>query len=234
MDSARLRRRIKARLEELGRGAVEAAERVGLERNYINDFLKEKKKSIKIDTYPKIAAALEWTVAELTATRDVVPPTGDQSTQVSVPEYDLRAGAAYGGGLVSEEYTTDETGGSVLVEGVRFAWGLPRPFLQDELGIRPGRAHILPIRGDSMVDVLYDGDRAIIDLDDTDISQGGIFAVRDDNGSIVIKQVELIRGKSGQKRIRCTSRNSHYTPFDLILADPVAIIGRVACKLTRV
>ncbi len=41
-----------------------------------------------------------------------------------------------------------------------------------------------------MKDALFDGDRAIINLDDTDVSQGGIFALLDDNSSLIIKQVE--------------------------------------------
>ena len=233
MDSVTLRKRIKARLATLGRGAIEAAVKAGLERSYISDFVSGKKKTIKIDSYPKVAAALDWTVEELTEATNVRHITGDISAQVSVPEYDIRAGAAYGGGLPSEQYAEGADGVSVLVEGARLSWGLPRPFLQDELRIQPGRAHILPIRGDSMVDALHDGDRAIIDLDDIDVSQGGIFAIRDDNSSIIIKQVELIRGRGTERRIRCSSRNPHYAPFDLILVEPVAIIGRVACKFTR-
>lgn len=86
-----------------------------------------------------------------------------------------------------------------------------------------------------MVDTLYDGDRAIIDLDDTDVSQGGIFAVLDDLGTLIIKQVEMVRsGGKGARRILCSSRNSAYQPFELKLEDPVKIIGRVACKITRI
>lgn len=153
----------------------------------------------------------------------------------SVPEIDLRAGASYAGGFNQEENTIDEQGNSVSRDAIRTNWGIPKPFLRDELHIRTGRAHILSVRGDSMNDALYDGDRAIINLDDTDVSQGGIFALLDDNSSVIIKQVELVRQSgSNTRRIRCTSRNPVYSPFELELDEErVKIIGRVASKITR-
>src|SRR5690348_6353417 len=122
MDSAALRKRIKARLAELGRGPIEAAVKAGLERSYISDFVSGKKRSIKIDAYPKVAAALDWSVRELTETTSVSEIGGDRPPQVSVPEYDIRAGAAFAGGLPSEEYAEDAHGNAVLVEGIRFSW----------------------------------------------------------------------------------------------------------------
>lgn len=150
----------------------------------------------------------------------------------NVPEIEVRAGASYAGGFSQEENTSDDHGNTVSSDVTRAYWGIPLPFLRDELRVRPGRAHILSVRGDSMNDALFDGDRAIINLDDTDVSQGGIFALLDDNGSVIIKQVELVRGASS-RRIKCTSRNPVYAPFELELDDPVKIIGRVASKITR-
>lgn len=155
-------------------------------------------------------------------------------TSASVPELEVRGGAAYAGGISQVEADTDDQGHTVAADAVRARWGIPVPFLRDELRLNPSRVHILPVRGDSMNDALFDGDRAIIDLQDTDVSQGGIFAIRDDNGSVIIKQVELVRGHKGEHpRIRCSSRNKNYETFELLMIDPVAIIGRVACKITR-
>jgi SOS-response transcriptional repressor LexA len=149
-----------------------------------------------------------------------------------VPEIDLDAGASYAGGFNQEEKTIDQHGNFVSRDAIRANWGIPIPFLRNELHIRPERAHILPVRGDSMNDALFDGDRAIINLDDTDLSQGGIFALIDDNSSILIKQVEIVR-TPGPKRIKCTSRNPVYEPFEIVLTENVKIIGRVASKITR-
>ena len=57
---------VERRLRHLGLGAVEAALRVpGLERNYLRDFLKGKKRSFSQSKLPLVAAALQWTVADL-------------------------------------------------------------------------------------------------------------------------------------------------------------------------
>lgn len=168
----------------------------------------------------------------LTSNRLGGEPVLDLDAPAVVPEIDVRAGAGYAGGFNQEENTIDQFGNSVSQDVVSANWGIPIPFLRDELHIRPGRAHILSVRGDSMNDALFDGDRAIINLDDRDVSQGGIFALLDDNSSVIIKQVELIRGAKAQ-RIRCTSRNPNYVPFELDLDGVVTIIGRVASKITR-
>lgn len=170
------------------------------------------------------------------ATEGVISTELDSELDVAggVPEIDLQAGASYAGGFNQEFNTVDQDGNFVSRDAIKAYWGIPSPFLKNELHIRPGKAHILPVRGDSMEDALFDGDRAIINLDDTDVSQGGIFALLDDNSSLIIKQVEIVRG-SGARRIRCTSRNAVYQPFELTLDhESVKIIGRVASKITRV
>ena len=151
---------------------------------------------------------------------------------VSVPEMDVFAGAGTNGGFNQEEVVTDQRGNARSTDVILVNWGIPSPFLRSELHISPGRANIVPVRGDSMKDALFDGDRAIVNLDDVDVSQGGIFALLDDSASLIIKQVEWVRG-SKSKKIRCTSRNPMYAPFDIDLVEPVRIIGRVAGKITR-
>jgi hypothetical protein len=152
---------------------------------------------------------------------------------ISVPEFSVRGGAG-GGGYSDEEASVDSSGHTITIDSVRARWGIPVPFLREELRLNPSRAHILPVSGDSMESTLFSGDRVIVDLEDQDLSQGGIFALRDDYGKIIIKQVELVRGsRSEPQRIVCTSRNPSYKPFELILDDPVKIIGRVAGRIAR-
>lgn len=66
MEKNQLRQRVAARLRELQVGAVEAAQSVGLERNYIRDLLEEKKESFSHAKMPLVAKALKLTVPELT------------------------------------------------------------------------------------------------------------------------------------------------------------------------
>jgi len=236
MDRNELVDRVKRRLARLDRGPVEAAIMGGLERNYIRDWIEGRKESVREANLSKIAKGLNWTKDQLLSQEDDNFSTDSISPShgsTNIPEIEIMAGANYAGGFGQEENTTDTFGNTASKDVVRAKWGFPTPFLRDELHLAPSRVHILPIKGDSMIDALYDGDRAIIALDDVDVSQGGIFAILDDSGSLIVKQVELIRGR-GKKRILCTSRNQHYHPFELTLDDPVRIIGRVACKITRI
>lgn len=66
MEKNELRQRIKARLAELDLSPIEAAKAIpGLERNFIRDFLEGKKQSFSASKQPLVAAALQWTVADL-------------------------------------------------------------------------------------------------------------------------------------------------------------------------
>lgn len=60
-----LQERVRARLEQLGRSPITAANNVGLERTYIRDFIGGKKKSISMDKLPLVARALDWSMADL-------------------------------------------------------------------------------------------------------------------------------------------------------------------------
>jgi phage repressor protein C with HTH and peptisase S24 domain len=93
---------------------------------------------------------------------------------------------------------------------------------------------VVQMRGDSMGDTLGDGDFVIVETGHTDVAQGGIFAVLEDNESVIITQVEMTyQAGHSTGRIRCTPRNPAYTPFELTLGDDAKIIGRVAQRITR-
>jgi hypothetical protein len=90
-------------------------------------------------------------------------------------------------------------------------------------------------RGDGMGDTLRCGDCALVDTKQTEIAEGGIFALLvKEQSSASIYQVEKVYedGRS-TGRIRCTPRNPAYTPFELTLGEDARIIGRVVQKVTR-
>jgi SOS-response transcriptional repressor LexA len=87
-----LQQRVSDRLDVLGLGAVEAAQRVPdlLERNYIRDLILDKKKSISQAKAPAVAQALEWTVADLLATdRPTGPKQKREPATLRVPLLDM-------------------------------------------------------------------------------------------------------------------------------------------------
>lgn len=223
-----LRARIRHRLEQLGRSPIEAAVNVGLERNYIRDFIDDRKRSISHSKAPLVAQALDWSLAQLSGEELFKGHRREISALTIVPEIEVRV-TSHDEAEEARNFGLDEAVGAAAIRG---KWSIPSPFLSEELHMRAGRAVILPIRGDSMAEALFDGDRAIVDLDDVDVSQGGIFALFDANGHLVVRQVEPVRGSKPQ-RILCTPRNPHYRAFELVLEDPARIIGRVASKITR-
>lgn len=158
-------------------------------------------------------------------------PSASGISRRSLPEYDVRAGASYGGGIDDTAWQDGDVAGHQPIAH----WGLPTAYVERELGLSYGLADIIPVRGDSMDDgtarALTSGDRVIIDRKDTDPRQGGIFAVWDGDG-VIIKQVEILRG-SETPSIICSSRNSNYRPVILQLTGGVRIIGRVAARLSR-
>lgn len=148
-----------------------------------------------------------------------------------IPEFDLRAGASYGGGYALPAAIRDgET--SYDADRVKAQWGIPASFLQGELRLHPHTTDVIAVDGPSMIPDLLPGDRVLIDRSHRDPRQGGIFAVREGDG-IIIKHVEVVRG-SDPPRIVCKSSNQTYAPFELVLdGETVAIIGRVAGRISR-
>ena len=150
----------------------------------------------------------------------------------ALPEYDVRAGAAYGGGL--DDDTGWENEGNAGQKPIAH-WGFPDTYVRNELGLSFGSTDVLPVRGDSMddgtINALRSGDRVIVDRLDVDPRQGGIFAVWDGSG-VIVKQVELLRGQD-PPRIICKSRNPSYAPIELTIDGNVHVIGRISAKIAR-
>lgn len=251
-DSDIARRRLHDLLRDRGTTATQLARAIGRGKDYIRDFLSGRKASLAAGDVAAIEAALGLPAGSLVPPRrlrlvssfdpdapdheepDDTPAKssigkGHRLTPGAIAEIDVRAGAG-GGGFATVHNVSDD---SVTYAGdaVRAEWILPPSFVRDELHLSYGRAEIIPIRGDSMEPDLRDGDRVIIDRTDTNLRQGGIFAVLD-GGELIVKQVELIRG-TDPPQIICKSRNPNYSPITLTLDEGTTVIGRVAAKISR-
>lgn len=102
-------------------------------------------------------------------------------------------------------------------------------WIKFEARIDPKRAFVAPVRGDSMMKLLYDGDLVLGELQDY-LDREGVFAASL-NGHLVVKHAA-----PGPKRgeITLSSENPRYTPRVVSEAngDELRLIGRIARRLT--
>jgi transcriptional regulator with XRE-family HTH domain len=151
----------------------------------------------------------------------------------ATPEFDSRGDSSEGRGYRLPAAVEQDGGRRYDGDCVRAEWRFPKRWLEEEMRLKAATTDVLVVVGSSMTPDLMDGDRVLIDRTHRDPRHGGIFAIRDGDG-VLIKHVELVREPADPPRIRCSSSNIAYRPFELVLdGDEVAIIGRVAGRITR-
>jgi phage repressor protein C with HTH and peptisase S24 domain len=145
-------------------------------------------------------------------------PVGGQGAPTqhrTVPEYGVNASAG-GGAVVSDENVISN-------------WPFTEDYLASELRLGNSNLAIIEVRGDSMEPTLSSGDRILVNLSDTQISQPGIFVLFDGDGT-VIKRLEKIPGKNAVVLI---SDNERHTRYEVPLSD-ISVAGRVVWRAGRV
>jgi hypothetical protein len=153
-------------------------------------------------------------------------------TPGAVPEFDLRAGASYGGGYSLPAQVSDGER-TYAADVVKAEWIFPIEWLRSEMRLSPNHTDLIAIDGPSMSPDLEPGDRVLIDRTSRDPKLEAMYAIRDGE-SIIVKHVQLVRDGSVPPRIVCRSSNAKYEPFVLVLdGESVEIIGRVAGRFTR-
>ena len=127
-----------------------------------------------------------------------------------MPEYDVRVSA--GGGF----HISDET--------KRDVWLFSRRYIADELRLSAARLVVLEVVGDSMEPTLKSGDRVLVNMGDTRVSQPGIFVLWDGDGTVV-KRLELVPS-SKPAVLKRISDNPLHGSYEVRAVD-TKIIGRV-------
>jgi Predicted transcriptional regulator len=233
--------RVKERASELDMTLEELARRAKLDRSYFRKISKRPGALPKTETLNAIARQLhvypDWILGVERAEMPAPPGSPVAAPFVTVPEIDGKggAGASSGEAMVSYEYKEGEF--YQARDGVKDQWGIPSSFLRYEARIHERAANVLEVVGDSMIDPehpnavgsLMPGDRAVIDTFDRTPSPPGAFAVWDGFG-IVFKMVEIVHG-SNPPKLRLTSRNPAYQPYEVMLEE-ANIIGRVKARVT--
>jgi phage repressor protein C with HTH and peptisase S24 domain len=145
-----------------------------------------------------------------------------------IREIDVRAGLG-GGGEISPHQALKL--GETLTPVKDEAWRFPSRFMREEIKAPESRIIILETQGDSMAPTILSGDRVIVDTGHTLPSPDGIYAVRDQYGSIVVKRLQVLR-RGDPPQIRIISDNKSHDPEDVGI-DEIAIVGRVLWGLKR-
>jgi hypothetical protein len=153
---------------------------------------------------------------------------GRNSSGDTILEIDIGIGAG-GGGLGVEAYVHDEDGNTYAAENIRDRWTLPPNIMQGALRATAKNIRAFEVIGDSMQPILYDHDRAFIDIRATHPHPEGIFALFDGYG-LVVKRLQIIVG-SEPLRLRILSANPAYPPYERLFEE-VKIIGRLAGRFT--
>jgi phage repressor protein C with HTH and peptisase S24 domain len=181
---------------------------LGKNHAYLQQYLERGvPKTLKDKDKKALAAMIGASPADLGLEDDGTILAGDF---VVVPEYDLDLSAGSGSPF-DEKRIVEE-------------WPFPGAFLRNVLAVSPTRLIIVRVVGDSMEPTFRPNDRVMVDLDDTNIAQPGVFAVNIDD-TAVIKRLELIPA-SRPKKISLVSDNEVHGRYT-VDASRVTVLGRV-------
>ena len=140
---------------------------------------------------------------------------------VTIAELDVRAGNALAGPIhEGQDLAYDH-------ESVVGEWQIPSVVLRAHVHAPASHIRIIQAVGTSNVPHILPGDRLMIDLSQTEIGQGGWFAIWDGSG-IIIKQLEIIP-YSEPRRVRMWSGNPEWEAREFPL-EQVVIRGRMVGK----
>lgn len=132
-----------------------------------------------------------------------------------VPEYGIEASAG-GGALIDDEHVVRH-------------WPFDAAYLAEYIGLTHLNVAIVQVRGDSMEPTLRSGSRVMVDLNDIQVAQPGVFVIYDGGGT-VIKRVERVMGT---ERLKLISDNKLHTDYEVV-ANDVHVAGRVVWKAERI
>lgn len=246
--------RVRARMNQIGRSAAEVTRLAKLKRTLVYDIISGKTKNVRGDNASKLAVGLNCDVGYLTGDQDQpvlgdsrVPFGTDQHesqpldavstlrpyqprTPGGMPVIDVTAGG--GPGQVALPATIEHDGASFEGDAVRGEIVLPSFVIAALTHANPSRIHWFDVRGDSMQSTLNGGDWVGVNTADTAIGQGGVFAIREEDGEIIVKRLRKVRGSTPQM-IEIVSDNPKQGN-DTVPMDTIAVLGRVVARITRV
>ncbi|MGY3588032.1 S24 family peptidase [Bradyrhizobium sp. USDA 4350] len=158
-------------------------------------------------------------------------PFGVAGTAGGVGQPVISVTGGMGGGGIAGETTTVIGGVTYAADAVRGEVVIPDFMLSSmSHNARRDGVHWFDVAGDSMEPTLHAGDWVGVNVKDKQISQGGVFALRDQHGTILVKRLET---GNAPGRIDIISDNPRQPAKSELMGD-ITVIGRVIAKFTRV
>jgi len=143
-------------------------------------------------------------------------PAAVQTGNISIPQFQFRAGMG-GGGIISDERPKDHL-------------SLPASYLE-QMQLASADLISIEVEGDSMSPTLESGDRIMINRKDKNPATGGVFAIHDSD-ALVVKRVERIPATE-PVRLKLISDNPNHGTYE-VPADETNILGRVVWYARRI
>ena len=140
-----------------------------------------------------------------------VPGFSDSPDQgiIMIPSYDIRASAGYGA-FVEREWTDE-------------FMPFQNQFLKKLTSSNPNHLAVITVTGDSMTPTLSEGDRILVDTQESKLKRDGIYVIRNDE-TLSVKRIS-VNPSSGLLTIK--SDNPLYQTWSEVKPQSIHIIGRV-------
>lgn len=147
----------------------------------------------------------------------------------AIPEIDVQVGA--GDGRIGDFHTIQIGDITAITHAVVAEWVIPEHFIHNSLHASPGRSVIFEIIGDSMEPTLSPGNKVIVDLSQTTITDDTVFVISDGVCPPRVKRLHLIMFSTPQM-VEIISDNKNI-PSVTVELSRVHIIGRVVGNISR-
>ncbi len=147
----------------------------------------------------------------------VVVRAANRGADIAVPIYSATASAGHGAELQAYDLVEDHL-------------SFPPGYLREITSTSAKHLAIIRTKGDSMVPTIAEDDLVMVDTTKTDLSFDGIFVIRDDGASLLVKRIQ--RG-TRRGHILVVSDNERYRPTERPLSE-VECLGKVVWMGVRV
>jgi phage repressor protein C with HTH and peptisase S24 domain len=137
-----------------------------------------------------------------------------------------------GGGSVPQTSVIAKNGITYSADAVLGEISLPLPVSSSLTPAPTNRIHWFEVRGDSMEPTLNGGDWVGVNTTDRALGQGGVFAIRDGNGEILVKRLRRLRGEQSAL-VEIVSDNPRQGN-DVEALDAIIVFGRIVARISRV